>query len=129
MWEWQSLLQTSHRSMTCVVSGRMELLPSFLHAGLSTAAAISLSSPVLRCCFRALLHFVRSVARPSQSVDVDSLHISYADIFIWHVFTQLLFNRLGNISTTELSHEYIMSHLGDLRHDTMTSMISQYLDQ
>ena len=41
MWEWQSLLQTSH---LCVV----------------------LSSPVLRCCFRALLHYVRSSARPSQ---------------------------------------------------------------
>ena len=80
MWEWQSLLQTSH---LCVVSGRMELLTSFLRARLSTAAAISLSSPVLRCCFRALLHFVRSAAE--HSVDVDSLHISNADIFISQV--------------------------------------------
>ena len=70
----------------CVVSGRMELLPSFLHARLSAAAAISLSSPVLRCYFRPLLHFVRSAARPSQdSVDVDSFHISCADIFISQV--------------------------------------------
>ena len=40
---------------------------------------------VLRCCFRALLNFVRSAARPShagRSVNVDSLHISYAYIFI-----------------------------------------------
>ena len=65
MWEWQSLLQTSH---LCVVSGRMELLPSFLRARLSGAAAISLSSPVLRCCFRTRLHFVRSAARPSQDI-------------------------------------------------------------
>ena len=49
-------------------SGRMELLPSFLRARLSAAAVISLSSPVLRCCFRALLHFVRSAARPSQDI-------------------------------------------------------------
>ena len=78
MWEWQSFKQTSH---LCVVSGRIELLPSFLHARLSAAAAISLSSPVLRCCFRPILHFVRSAARPSQD-SVDSFHISYADIFI-----------------------------------------------
>ena len=31
----------------CVVSGRMELLPSFLRARLSAAAATSLSSPCL----------------------------------------------------------------------------------
>ena len=66
MREWQSLLQTSH---LCVVSGRMELLPSFLRARLSAAAAaISFSSPVSRCCFRALLHSVRSAARPSQDI-------------------------------------------------------------
>ena len=87
MWEWQSLLQTSH---LCVVSGRMELLPSFLRARLSAAAAINLSSPVMRCCFRALLHFARSAARPSQdivsmSIAFISLHISYADIFVSQV--------------------------------------------
>ena len=31
----------------CMVSGRMELLPSFLRARLSAAAVISLSSPLL----------------------------------------------------------------------------------
>ena len=67
MWAWQPLLQTSH---LCVVSGRMKLLPSFLRARLSAAAAISFSSPVLRCCFRALLHFVRSVARQCQDIVV-----------------------------------------------------------
>ena len=75
MWEWPPLLQTSN---LCVVSGRMELLPSFVPARLSSAAAISFSSPVVRCCFRALLHFVRSGARLSQD-------ISYADIFISQV--------------------------------------------
>ena len=65
MLEWQSLLQTSHLR---VVSGRMELLPSFLRARLSATAAISLSSPVLWCCFRARLHFVRSAARPSRDI-------------------------------------------------------------
>ena len=34
-------------SNTCVVSGRMELLPSFLRARLSAAAVISLSMIVL----------------------------------------------------------------------------------
>ncbi len=65
MRERQYLLQTSH---LCVVSGRMELLPSFLRARLSAAAAVSFCSPVLICCFRALLHFVRSAARPSQDI-------------------------------------------------------------
>ena len=49
-----------------VVSGLVELLLSFLHARLSAAAVIKLSSPVFRCCFSALLHVVRSAARPSQ---------------------------------------------------------------
>ena len=52
----------------CVVSGRMELLPSFLRARFSAAAAISFSSPVSRCWFRALLHFVQSAAWPSQDI-------------------------------------------------------------
>ena len=37
MWEWQSLLQITH---LCVVSGPIELLPSFLRARLSAAASI-----------------------------------------------------------------------------------------
>ena len=60
-------LYCRHR-IVCVVSGRMELMPSFPCARFPAAAAISLSSPVLRCCFRALLHFVRSDARPSQDI-------------------------------------------------------------
>ena len=53
----------------CVVSGLMELLSSFLRARLSAATVISLSFPVLRCCFRALLHFVRSAAKPIQDIE------------------------------------------------------------
>ena len=41
----------------------MELLSSFVRARLSAASVISLSFP-----FRALLHFVRSAARPSQDI-------------------------------------------------------------
>ena len=84
MAEKQSLLQVSHM---CVVSGRMELLPSFLRARLSAAAVISLSSPVLRCCLRALLHFMLSTARPSQDiVSMSTAFIyTYADIFISQV--------------------------------------------
>ena len=61
--------------------------PWMIHPFPPAAAVNSLSSPVLRCCFRALLHFVRSAARRSQDimVDVDTLHISYADIFISQV--------------------------------------------
>ena len=62
----------------------MELMSSFLHARLSAAAVISLASPVVRYCYRALLHFVRSAAikaLPGHIVDVDGLHISHADIF------------------------------------------------
>ena len=51
----------------CVVSGRMELLPSFLGARLSTAAVISLSSPVLRCCFRALLTLCDQLQGPPRT--------------------------------------------------------------
>ena len=79
MWEWQSLLQITHM---CVVVGRMELLPSFLRARLSAAAVISLSSPVLRCSFRALLHPVRSAARPSQDiVSMPTAFISLAQTY------------------------------------------------
>ena len=53
--------------ITCVVSGRMELLTSFLRARLSTAAAISLSYPVLRCCFRALLHLCDQLQGPPRT--------------------------------------------------------------
>ena len=57
----------------------MELLSSFVCARLSAASVISLSFPVLRFCFRALLH---GKALPGHSVDVDSFHISHAYIFI-----------------------------------------------
>ena len=46
MWEWQSLLQRIHICVS-VVSGRVELQPSFLCACLSAAALISVSSPVV----------------------------------------------------------------------------------
>ena len=62
----------------CVVSGRMELLSYFLRACLSAAAVISLASLVFRCCFRALLHFVRSAARPFQ----DTVSMSTAFIYL-----------------------------------------------
>ena len=51
------------------------LVPSFLRARLSAAAAISFSYPVWRCCFRALIHFMRSAARPSQ--DIVSMSTSF----------------------------------------------------
>ena len=44
----------------------MELLSSFVRARLSVASVISLSFHVLRCCFRALIHFVRSAASPPR---------------------------------------------------------------
>ena len=64
----------------------MEPLPSFLRARLCAATVISLFSTVLRCCFRALLHPLRSAARPfrlpGHSVDVDSLHILRRHLYI-----------------------------------------------
>ena len=57
----------------------MELLSSIVCDRLSSASVINVSFPFLRCCFRALLH---GKALPGHSVDVDSLHISHADIFI-----------------------------------------------
>ena len=44
---------------------------------LVAAAAISLYSPVLRCCFRVLLHFVLSAARPSQHIVSMSTSLIY----------------------------------------------------
>ena len=82
MWECQYVLQTSH---PCVVSGRMELLSSFLLARLSAAAAISFSFPVLMCCFRALLYFVRSAARPCQHmVSMSTAFISLTHRHMYH---------------------------------------------
>ena len=80
MWEWQSLSQMTH---LCVLSGRMEMLPSFLRARLSAAAVISLSSSVLR--YNSPLFAISCKALPRRSDDVDHLHISYADIFISQV--------------------------------------------
>ena len=71
---------------TCVVVGRMELLPSFLRARLSAAAVISLSSRL-----EVLLQgtpppcTISCKTLPGHSVDADSLHISCADIFISQV--------------------------------------------
>ena len=59
----------------------MELLSFF--ARLFAASVISLSFPVLRCCFRVLLQFVRSAAMPSQDiVSMSTAYISHADMFI-----------------------------------------------
>ena len=61
-----------------MILGLMELLPSFMRARLSAAAVISLSSSVLICCFRALLHFVPSAARPSHDmVSMCGLYMCY----------------------------------------------------
>ena len=59
----------------------MELLSFF--ARLFAASVIGLSFPVLRCCFRVLLQFVRSAAMPSQDiVSMSTAYISHADMFI-----------------------------------------------
>ena len=61
----------------------MEMLSSFVRARLSAASVTSLSFPVLRCCFRILLHFVRSAAMLSQDiVSMSTAYISHADMFI-----------------------------------------------
>ena len=78
MREWQSFLQIMH---LCVISGQMELQPSFLCALLSAAAVISLSSLVGVVLEHSSVHFERSSARPSQ----DIVRISYADNFISQV--------------------------------------------
>ena len=59
MLEWQSLLQTSH---LCVVSGWMELLPSFLRARLSAAAVISLYSHSSIQCSKCGVNIAESLA-------------------------------------------------------------------
>ena len=64
-------------------------MPSFLRARLSAAAVISLSSPVLRCCFKVQGTLppctMSCKALPGHSVNVDSFDISYADILISQV--------------------------------------------
>ena len=52
--------------------------PSFLSARLYDAAVISLSSPVYRICFRALPHFARLTAMPSQ--DIMSMSTSFISL-------------------------------------------------
>ena len=53
-----------------------------MRARLSVAAAISLYSPVFMCCFRAILQFVRSAARPSQYI----VSMSTAFIYRRHIY-------------------------------------------
>ena len=60
----------------CLVSGRMELLPSFL------CACQLCSHRFVFPCLEVSLRAVSSKALPGHSVDVDSLHIYYADILI-----------------------------------------------
>ena len=67
---------------------------SFLRARLSTAAAISLSSPVLWCCFRACLHFVRSAARPSQ--DIVSMGVPEVEVrMVEGMYEKTMFSNSG----------------------------------
>ena len=117
MREWQSLLQTSH---LCVVSGRMELLPSFLHARLSAAAAISFSSPVSRCCFRALLHSVRSAA--GHSVNVDSLHVSYADIFVSQVRAACGSSAQSQLTVEDVFWNATILHTADMTQPSQSAL-------
>ena len=102
MCEWQFLLQTSH---LCVVWGLMELLPSFVRARLSAAAVNSLCSPLLRCCFRALLHFVRSAARPSQDI------VSMSTAFIYF-FTQNIVKLINHFLVADVKASIVSNMVG-----------------
>ena len=108
MCEWQFLLQTSH---LCVVW--------FLRARLSAAAVNSLCSPVLRCCFRALLHFVRSAARPSQDI------VSLSTAFI-HFLTQNIVTLMNHFLVADVKAS-IVSNMVGLPHDQQ--MPSGYMGQ
>ena len=126
MREWQSLLQTSH---LCVVSGRMELLPSFLRARLSAAAAISFSSPVSRRCFRSLLHSVRSPigrkALPGHIVDVDSLHVSYADIFVSQVRAACGSSAQSQLTVEDVFWTATILHMADMTQPSQSALSEQ----
>ena len=75
----------AYNNINYVVLGRMELQPSFLCARLSAPAGNSLSSPVLRCCFTALLHIARPAARPSQDiVSMSTAFISLTQTSLYH---------------------------------------------
>ena len=63
----------------CLVSGRMEQLPSFL------CACQLCSHRFVFPCLEVSLRAISSKALPGHSVDVDSLHIYYADILISQV--------------------------------------------
>ena len=124
MWECQSLLQTSH---ICVVSGRMELLHSFLRAGLSASAAISLSSPVLRCCFYSTppLYAISCKTLPGHSVDVDSLHISYADIIISQVSAAGCSPSRSQLPVEDVFWNAIILHSSDMPQPSQTVLSKQ----
>ena len=58
---------------------------------LSSAAFNSLSSPVLRCCFRVFLHFVRSAARASQgAASMSSAFIETTVVIVRVIYITLI---------------------------------------
>ena len=93
------------------------VLLSFLFAVLSTAAVISLSAPVLICCFRALLYFfaISFKGLPGHSVDVDSPHISNAQNFISHEWAVG-----GSHTQSQLTVDYVFWNANILHTANMT---------
>ena len=100
----------------------MELLPSFVCALLSAGSIISLSFPVLMCCFRALLH---CKALPGHSVDVDSLHISHADIFISKVMVAGCSPPQGQFTIEDVFLNATIIHTADMTQPSQSALSKQ----
>ena len=100
----------------------MELLSSFVCALLSAGSIISLSFPVLRCCFRALLH---CKALPGHSVDVDSLHISHAYIFISKVRVAGCSPPQGQFTIEDVFLNATIIHTADMTQPSQSALSKQ----
>ena len=92
-----------------------------MRARVSAASVIILSFPVLRCCLRALLHFVRLAA----SVDVDSLHISHADIFISKVRVAGCSTPQCQFTIEDVFRKATIIHMADMTQPSQSALSKQ----
>ena len=102
----------------------MELLSFF--ARLFAASVISLSFPVLRCCFRVLLQFVQSAAMPSQDiVSMSTAYISHADMFISKVRVAVCSPPKSQFTIEDVFRNATIIHPADMTQPSQSALYKQ----
>ncbi len=104
----------------------MELLPSFLRVRLSDAAAsVSLHLPRGVVSERSPLRTISRKALPGHSVDVDSLHVSYADIFVSRVRAACGFSAQSQLTVEDVFWNATFLHTADMTQPSQSALSKQ----